>query len=111
MTSRARAAAGPARFQLPVPNLAEHAELTDAEREHRHLDCERMVALALPLVEEAAGRPAGTLVSYRHDPIDAIEETLYDGDFHENILSTLPHSVSRSRRSSPRDEPLAESRS
>ncbi len=92
---RERAAAGPARFHLLVPNLAEHAELTDAEREHRHQDGERMLALALPLVEEAAGRPVGASVSYRHDPIDAIEETLHDGDFHEIILSTLPHSVSR----------------
>jgi hypothetical protein len=29
-------------------------------------------------------------------PMDAIEETLRDGDFHEIILSTLPHGVSRS---------------
>jgi hypothetical protein len=27
--------------------------------------------------------------------MDAIEETLRDGDFHEIILSTLPHGVSR----------------
>jgi len=92
---RERVAAGPARFHLLVPNLAEHAELTEAEREHRHADGERMLALALPLVEEASGGAADGSVSYRHDPMDAIEETLRDGDFHEIILSTLPHSVSR----------------
>ncbi len=27
--------------------------------------------------------------------MDAIEETLHDGDFHEIILSTLPHGISR----------------
>ena len=53
-----------------------------------------MLALALPLVEDAAGGAAEGSVSYRHDPMDAIEETLRDGDFHEIILSTLPHSVS-----------------
>ena len=34
-------------------------------------------------------------MSHRHDPMDAIEETLQSGDFHEIILSTLPRSVSR----------------
>jgi uncharacterized membrane-anchored protein len=91
---RERAAAGPARFHLLVPNLAEHAELTEAEREHRHADGERMLSLALPLVEDAAGGAAEGSVSYRHDPMDAIEEALRDGDFHEIILSTLPHGVS-----------------
>jgi uncharacterized membrane-anchored protein len=92
---RERVATGPARFHLLVPNLAEHAEVTEAEREHRHADGERMLALALPLIEDAAGGPAEGSVSYRHDPMDAIEEVLRDGDFHEIILSTLPHGVSR----------------
>jgi uncharacterized membrane-anchored protein len=91
---RERATAGPARFHLLVPSPAEHAELTEAEREHRHADGERMLALALPLVEDAAGGAAEGSVSFRHDPMDAIEETLRDGDFHEIILSTLPHGVS-----------------
>ena len=34
-------------------------------------------------------------MSIRHDPMDAIEETLHDGDFHEVIVSTLPHGISR----------------
>jgi hypothetical protein len=51
--------------------------------------------LIATLVEEASGGAADGSVSYRHDPMDAIEETLRDGDFHEIILSTLPHSVSR----------------
>jgi uncharacterized membrane-anchored protein len=92
---RERIALGPARFHLLVPNLAEHAELTEHEREHRHADGERMLTLALPVLEDAAGEPVSGSVSYRHDPMDAIEETLHDGDFHEIILSTLPHSVSR----------------
>src|SRR5207253_11138654 len=91
---RERAALGPARFHLLVPNVAEHAELTEAEREHRHADGERMLALALPLIEDAAGGAATGSVSFRHDPMDAIEEALHDGDFHEIILSTLPGRVS-----------------
>lgn len=92
---RARAAISSARFHLLVPNLAEHAELSDAERAHRHADGERILALALPMIEDASGGAAEGSVSYRHDPMDAIEEALRDGDFHEIILSTLPHSVSR----------------
>jgi hypothetical protein len=41
------------------------------------------------------GRPRLRGPRPRHDPIDAIEETLQDGDFDEIILSTLPRSVSR----------------
>ena len=92
---RARAARGPARFHLLVPNPAEHAELTEAERRQKHLEGEHVLALALPLIDEASGAPAEGSVSIRHDPMDAIEETVQDGDFHEIILSTLPRSVSR----------------
>ena len=90
-----RVAAGPARFHLLIPSIAQHAEISEAEREHRHADGERMLALALPLLEKAAGGSVEGSVSYRHDPMDAVEETLRDGDFHEIIVSTLPHGVSR----------------
>ena len=46
-----------------------------------------MLALALPLIDEAAGGAADGSVSFRHDPMDAIEETLQ-------------------RRRVPRDHPL-----
>jgi uncharacterized membrane-anchored protein len=92
---RTRVTNGPARFHLLVPNPAEHAELTEAERHRRHTDGEHVLALALPLIDQAAGVPAEGSVSTRHDPMDAIEETLHDGNFSEIILSTLPRSVSR----------------
>jgi uncharacterized membrane-anchored protein len=92
---RERAAAGPARFHLLVPNPAEHAELTDAERHHRHTEGEHVLALALPLIDDAAGSHTEGSVSIRHDPMDAIEEALDGSDFREIILSTLPPSVSR----------------
>ena len=92
---RARAARGPARFHLLVPNPAEHAELTEAERSEKHLEGEHVLALALPLIDEAAGETATGSVSFRHDPMDAIEDALQSGAFHEIIVSTLPHSVSR----------------
>ena len=92
---RARVAQGPARFFLLIPNPSEHAELTDAERERHSTEGAHLLELALPLVDEASGTHADGAVSMRHDPMDAIEETLREGDFHEVILSTLPHGVSR----------------
>ena len=92
---RERAARGPARFHLLVPNPADHAELTEAERHKKHTEGEHVLALALPLLDKAGGGEVDGSVSIRHDPMDAIEETLHDGSFDEVILSTLPRSVSR----------------
>jgi len=93
---RARATQGAATFHLLIPNASEHIELTDADRARRHRNGEEKLAEALPLVRQAAGEGATTTgaVSYRHDPMDAIEETLHNGTFHEIILSTLPHGLS-----------------
>jgi hypothetical protein len=90
---RERAARGPARFHLLVP--AQRAALSEAEKHHRISDAEHVLVLALPLLDEAAGSHVDGSVSHRHDPMDAIEEALHDGDFDEIILSTLPRSVSR----------------
>jgi uncharacterized membrane-anchored protein len=91
---RARVASGPASFHLLVPNPAEHAEFTDAERERMHLEGEHALALALPLIDQAAAQTVTGSVSSRHDPMDAIEEMLQVGNFHEIILSTPPHHIS-----------------
>jgi uncharacterized membrane-anchored protein len=92
---RERAARGAAAFHLLVPNPAEHAEVTEHERHRKHTEAEHVLALALPLIDQAAGGEADASVSIRHDPMDAIEETLQQGKFDEIILSTLPRSVSR----------------
>jgi uncharacterized membrane-anchored protein len=92
---RARVTHGSATFHLLVPNPAAHAEVTDAERRRHFEEGEHVLELALPLFEEAAGRPTEGSVSVRHDPFDAIEEVVHDGDFHEIIISTLPQHVSR----------------
>ena len=93
---RKRAARGPARFHLLVPN-PHHPSWRPAEASHPDVsEGEQVLALALPLIEEACrGCRADGAVSPRHDPMDAIEETLHEEDFDEIILSTLPWSVSR----------------
>jgi uncharacterized membrane-anchored protein len=92
---RGRAAQGVASFHLLVPNSAQHAEMTASERSQHHAAAERVLALALPQLEQAAGGSAHGSVSIRHDPMDAVEETLRNGRFDEIILSTLPHGLSR----------------
>jgi hypothetical protein len=92
---RERAARGPVGFHLLIPNPAPAAELTDTERRQRHSEGEHALARALPLIDQAAGNPTEGSVSVRHDPVDAVEETLRAGDFHEIMLSLLPHGVSR----------------
>jgi uncharacterized membrane-anchored protein len=91
---RQRVAFGPATFHLLVPNPSDHGEVTDGERRRHHEEGERVLALALPLLQEAAGGPVEGSVSIRHDPMDAVEEALRDGDFHEIVVATMPKSVS-----------------
>jgi hypothetical protein len=93
---RDRAARGPARFHLLVPNSHPTTWApTDAQRHHKIEEGEAVLALALPLIDEAAGTHTDGTVSVRQDPMDAIEEALHDGEYDEIILSTLPRSVSR----------------
>ncbi len=63
------------------------------ERHDKAAEAERVLARALPALEEAAGASVIGSVSVRHDPMDAIEETLLDEPFDEIILSTAPHGV------------------
>jgi hypothetical protein len=92
---RDRARRGPCFFHLLVPSPPPRAwRHLDAER-HAVAEGEHVLALAIPLLEDAGHRPVTGSVSARHDPMAAIEETLLGGDFDEIILSTLPHSVSR----------------
>lgn len=92
---RGRARRSPATFHVLVANPSAKAELTEHERERHHEEGERVLALTLPFVEQAVGSPVRGSVSIRHDPMDAIEEALHDGDFHEIVLSTLAHNITR----------------
>jgi hypothetical protein len=89
-----RAARGPVRFTLVVPNPGHHGWRPHGGDHPEVTEGEQVLALALPLIQEAARSWVDGYVSPRHDPMDAIEEALHDGDFDEIILSTLPRSVS-----------------
>src|SRR5438067_12198946 len=92
---RARVARTPASFHLLVPNPSDHGEITDSERRRHHEEGERVLALALPLLQDAAGGgPVEGSVSIRHDAMDAGEDTLRDGEFHEIVVATMPRHIS-----------------
>jgi len=92
---RTRADRGPVRFHLLVPN-PDLASWRPASVQHPDLTHgEQILALALPLIEDATACPVTGSVSVRHEPMDAIEQALSQDTFDEVILSTLPHHVSR----------------
>lgn len=95
-TIRGRAARGPTAFRILVPNPAP-AEWnpTHPERHTKIAEAEHELTAALELIEQAAGHVVEGVVSIRHDPMDAIEETLLEEPFDEIILATAPHPIER----------------
>ena len=89
---RSRAEASPAEFFLLVPNPDDHMVFDRNSREVRH--GEQVLALALPALEQAAGARASGRVASSPNAYDDIAGELERGDYHEVILSTLPHHVS-----------------
>jgi hypothetical protein len=93
---RARAAQGPAKFPLLIPNPA-HAEahLRHPEIHERAEAAERALHDSLAAFEDAAGAPVIASVSIRNDPYDAVEETLLNEPIDEFIVALHPHGLSR----------------
>ena len=91
---RERAQRGPARFTLLSPK-AVHGITRIADPEDAPDDEARdVMALALPLLEEAAGSKVEGLVGVA-SPIEAIQDAVNIHGFDEIIISTLPSRVSR----------------
>jgi hypothetical protein len=91
---RERAARGDARFTLLVPKSV-HGLTRVLDPEDAPDDETRdLMALALPLLEEAAGSTVEGLVG-SSTPLDAIQDAVNVHGFDEIIISTLPTRVSR----------------
>ena len=89
-----RAAKGPASFTLLVPNAAHGLhKVVDAEDQDAN-EAEAMIALAVPLLEEAAGGPVEGKIG-DPTPLDAIQDEVNLNHYDEIIISTLPKTVSR----------------
>jgi hypothetical protein len=91
---RARAGQGDATFTLLVPASAHGLhQLVDPE-DQESAEADSVVALAVPLLEEAAGAPVESLVG-APEPLAAVEDAINVHGFDEIIISTLPTRVSR----------------
>jgi hypothetical protein len=90
---RERAAAGPATFFLLVPNPDHHHVAFDRNNTDIHVG-EQVLALALPLLDDAAGSHVDGKVATSPNAYDDIVEELETNDYDEIILSTLPTHVS-----------------
>lgn len=91
---RARRAQGPAAFTLLVPASPHGLERVLGADEPGTTEADAVLALALPLLEEAAG---GTVqgIAAAAGPLEAIQDAVNIHGFDEIILSTLPAHVSR----------------
>jgi hypothetical protein len=91
---RERAGRGPAIFTLLVPKPT-HGLHRVIDPEDQDVDeAEQVLALALPLLQDAAGAPVEGIIG-APSPLDAINDALNTRDFDEVIISTLPTRVSR----------------
>jgi hypothetical protein len=89
-----RASAGPATFTLLVPKLTHGLhKVVDAEDQQED-EAHEVLALALPLLEEAAGGRVDGIVG-DPNPLDAVQDAVNLRGFEEIIVSTLPAHVSR----------------
>jgi hypothetical protein len=91
---RARAAGGSVRFTLMVPRNPHGLHKVVDPQDQGADEAEQTLALALPLLEEAAGGDVAGRIGDA-EPLAAIEDAVNTGDFDEIILSTLPARVSR----------------
>ncbi len=85
-----RATSQDVQFRLVVLNPARaEVHLLHPERHDKATEAERAMRAMLPELERAAGAPIIGSVSVRHDPMDAIEETMFAEPVDE-ILLALP---------------------
>jgi hypothetical protein len=91
---RERAARGPAKFTLLVPNPAHglHAVVDPEDQEEG--EGQQVLELAIPLLEEAAGGPVEGMIG-DPSPMNAIQDAINIHGFDEVIISTLPARVSK----------------
>jgi hypothetical protein len=91
-----RAERGDVQFRLVVLNPARaELHLLHPERHDLAFDAERVLLETAPELERAADAPVIGSVSIRHDPMDAIEETILDEPVDEILLSLPDHALAK----------------
>ena len=91
---RHRADNGDVQFRVIVLNPARaELHLLHPERHDKAAEAEQALLKAMPELEQAAGGPVIGSVSVRHDPMDAVEETLFSEPIDEIMLSVPSHAL------------------
>jgi hypothetical protein len=91
---RERAARGPCAFTLLVPQSPHGLHRLADPEDHGISEAQQTIALATPLLEDAAGGPVASRIG-DSDPMAAIQDAVNVEGFDELIISTLPRTVSR----------------
>ncbi len=91
---RERAARGPCRFTLLVPNTAHGLHRVVDPEDQGQSEADATLELALPLLEDAAGGPVQGIVG-DPEPLAAIQDAVNHHGFDEIVISTLPTRFSR----------------
>jgi hypothetical protein len=93
---QARAAQGPTQFRVVVPNPASaELHLLHPERHVKAAEAEHALRDSMVVLEAAAGGPVIGSVSVRHDPMDVVEDVLFNEPIDEIILSVTTHGLAR----------------
>ena len=88
----ARAARGDVQFRLVVLNPARaEVNLLHPERHDKAFEAECVLLESLPALEAVAGARVIGSVSVRHDPVEAIEETVLSEPVDEIVLALPAH--------------------
>jgi hypothetical protein len=91
---RARAAKGPAKFTLLVPNPAHGLHKAVDPEDQSASEAQSVIDDAIPALSEAAGEPVEGIVG-DDDPVAAVHDAINLRGFDEVIVSTLSAKVSR----------------
>ena len=89
-----RAGVGTVQFRVVVPNPAPaEIHLLHPDRHAKASEAEKVLHSALTELELVTGGRIVGSVSVRHDPMDAVEETLFSEPIDEIFLSVAPHGL------------------
>jgi hypothetical protein len=91
---RDRAARGPCRFTLLVPNTTHGLHKVVDPEDQSQSEAEAVIELAVPLLEDAAGGEVDAMIGVP-EPLAAIQDAVNIHGFDELIISTLPTRVSK----------------
>jgi hypothetical protein len=92
---RHRAETHDAKFRLVVLNPARaEVHLLHPERHDKAHEAEEVLRASLPTLETDAGSGVIGSVSVRHDPMDAIEETMFNEPVDEILVDVPTHRLS-----------------